>query len=333
VVLVVDGERANRTVGALVRGLRAFDPNVRIPAAILTNVVPRQFDRLTAVVEAEGVAVVGILPRDEELAEAMPYRHLGLVPPAEGTSPKLTEFIAERFAPRIDVERLRAIARENSQPVEVRVPGEGSVVRAQAVRIGFLGGRPFTFYYPELIEEARRWGEVQFIDPEQDTSLPPLDLLVIGGGFPEVYASALEANRPLRSSVRQYGDRGGKIYAECGGLMYLTQSIATPQGEYEMVGMIEGRTVQERRPVAHGYATARVVSDTLIAPRGTVLRGHEFHYSKVELRGSYDLALEYDVGSGLSHGRDGIQVGNVYAHYLHLHPSTFSVLDPLLSVP
>jgi len=333
VVLVVDGERANRTVGALVRGLRGFDPDVRIPAAILTNVVPRQFDRLTAVVEAEGVAVVGILPRDEELAEAMPYRHLGLVPSAEGTHPKLPELIAERFAPRIDVGRLRALVQENCRPVEVRVPGEPPPARTTALRIGFLGGRPFTFYYPELIEEAHRWGQVRFIDPEHDTSLPPLDLLVIGGGFPEVYASELEANRPLRASVRQYGDRGGKIYAECGGLMYLTQSIAAPQGEYEMVGIIEGRTVQERRPVAHGYAMARVVRDTLIARRGTVLRGHEFHYSRVELRGSYDLALEYDVGSGLSHGRDGIQIGNVYAHYLHLHPSTYSVLDSLLSMP
>ena len=330
VVLVIDGERANRTVGALVRGLRQFDPEVRVAGSILTNVVPRQFDRLTAVVEAEGIPVVGILPRDEELAEAMPYRHLGLVPPAEGTSPKLAELIAERFAPKVDIDRLRALAREDSLPVPTQVSREEPTGRSGTARIGFLGGRPFTFYYPEMLEQAHAWGSVRFIDPEKEGSLPPLDLLVIGGGFPEVYAAALEANRPLRASVRQYCDGGGKVYAECGGLMYLTSSIVTAQGEYEMVGVIDGRTIHGRRPVAHGYATARVVRDTPIAPRGTVLRGHEFHYSRVELRGSYDLALEYDVGSGLSDGRDGIQVGNVYAHYLHLHPATFSVLDALL---
>jgi cobyrinic acid a,c-diamide synthase len=331
VVIVVDGERANRTVGALVRGLRQFDPEVRIPAAILTNVVPRQFDRLTAVVEAEGVTVVGILPRDEELAEAMPYRHLGLVPPAEGSSPNLQKLVTDRFAPRIDVPRLMDLARENSLPIRFRPSKEVSPVRNGTSQIGFLAGRPFTFYYPEMIEQAQQWGSVRFIDPEKDGALPPLDLLVIGGGFPEVYAASLEANRSLRAAVRHYADRGGTIYAECGGLMYLTDSIATSEGEHDMVGLIEGRTVQERRPVGHGYATARVTRDTLIAPRGTVLHGHEFHYSRVELRGRYDLALEYDVGSGLFEGRDGIQIGNVYAHYLHLHPSTFSVLDGLLS--
>ena len=333
VVLVVDGERANRTIGALVRGLCVFDPDVRIVGALLTNVVPRQFDRLRAIVGAEGLPVVGILPRDEEVAEAMPYRHLGLVPPAEGTSPRLVELVRERFAPKVDVERLRALAQAGSVPVPLRLPAEGPRPGRGSARIGFLGGRPFTFYYPEMVERARELGEVRFIDPERDGALPPLDPLVIGGGFPETYAESLERNGPFRASVRQYAEGGGRIYAECGGLMYLTRSIVTFQGEYEMVGVIAGRTVQERRPVAHGYSTARVVRDTPIAPRGTVLKGHEFHYSRVELAEPYDLALEYEVGTGLSEGRDGIQLGQVYAQYLHLHPTTYSVLDALLGTP
>ena len=330
VVLVIDGERANRTIGALVRGLCAFDSEVRLSAAILTNLVPRQFDRLTAIVEAEGVPVIGLLPRDEALAAAMPYRHLGLVPAEERASADLVPLLRERCVPRIDIPRLLELARRDSPPLLVRIPAESPEPPPRRARIGFLAGRPFTFYYPEMLERASQLGTVVRIDPETEGALPALDLLVIGGGFPEVYAAALERNRPLRAAVRQFAERGGRIYAECGGLMYLTRSITTAAGTFEMVGFLEGRTEQGTRPVAHGYATARVVRDSLIAPKGTVLRGHEFHYSRVALDRPYDLALAYERGVGLADGRDGIEAQNVYAHYLHLHPETYSVLDALL---
>ena len=331
VVLVVDGERTNRTVGAMVRGLRSFDPQLTFAAAVLTNVVPRQFDRLTATVEAEGLPVVGILPRDEEVAAAMQYRHLGLVPMEERPRPALVDMVRERFAPGIDIDRLLGLVHERSAPVHVRLRDEPRRTSRTNARIGFLGGRPFTFYYPEILERARELGSTVLIDPESEPTLPDLDLLVIGGGFPEVYAASLARNHALRASVRQFAERGGRVYAECGGLMYLTRSIRTEGREFEMVGVIDGVTVQEQRPIAHGYASARVVRDTPIAPSGTLLRGHEFHYSRVELRPGYDLALRYELGRGLSDGQDGIQVRNVYAHYLHLHPVTYSVLDALFS--
>ena len=330
VVVAVDGERVNRTAGALVRGLTQFDPGVRLRGAILTNVVPRQFDRLTAIVEAEGLPVVGILPRNEELARWMEYRHLGLTPVEERASGELVDLVHEQLAPRIDAARLLQIAREGSEPVPLRVPEAPPPERTGTARIGVLAGRPFTFYYPELLERASQLGTVVFVDPEADASLPPLDLLLIGGGFPEVYADTLERNRSLRSAVRQFAERGGRVYAECGGLMYLTDSIVTADGEFEMAGVIEGVTVHSKRPAAHGYATARVLRDIPIARAGTVLRGHEFHYSRVLLRRKYELALAYDQGQGLLDKHDGIQVGNVYAHYLHIHPATYDVLSALV---
>ena len=329
IVLVIDGERTNRTVGALVRGLRSFDPELQFAAAVLTNVVPRQFDRLTATVEAEGLPVIGILPRDEEIAAAMQYRHLGLVPMEERPRPALVDMVRERLAPQIDTDRLLGAVRERCAPVRVTLREKPRRISRTHARIGFLAGRPFTFYYPEVLERARELGQTVLIDPESETALPDLDLLVIGGGFPEVYAESLERNRALRASVRQYAERGGRLYAECGGLMYLTRSIRTAEREFEMVGVIDGVTVQEKRPIAHGYASARVVRDTPIARSGTLLRGHEFHYSHVDLGRGYDLALRYELGRGLSDGQDGVQVGNVYAHYLHLHPETYSVLDAL----
>ena len=333
VVLVVDGERTNRTAGAVVRGLRGFDPDLQFAGAILTNLVPRQFERLTAVVEAEGLPVVGILPRDEAVASAMGYRHLGLVPMEEQAPGTLVELVRDRCAPRIEVTKLLAEVRARSEPFRGPVPSGPADAPVSATRIGFLGGRPFTFYYPEMVERARELGPVVFLDPETAPDLPELDLLVIGGGFPEVFAESLERNRALRGAIRSYAAAGGRIYAECGGLMYLTRAIRTERGEFEMVGVIDGVTIQEQRPIAHGYATARVVRDSPIAAKGTVLRGHEFHYSRVELARDYNLALSYEHGRGLSSGRDGIQVGNVYAHYLHLHPATYSVLDALIFGP
>ena len=330
VVVVLDGERLNRTVGALVRGLTQFDPDVQLRGAVLTNVVPRQFDRLTAIVEAEGLPVVGIIPRSEELARWMEYRHMGLTPTEERASGGLVDLVREQLGPRMDATQLLRIARDGSQPVSLQAPDVPPVEAPRTARIGVFGGRPFTFYYPEMLERASQLGTVVFIDPEVDATLPPLDLLLMGGGFPEVYAASLERNRPLRSAVRGFAERGGRVYAECGGLMYLTNSIVTSEGEYEMAGVIDGVTVHSKRPAAHGYATARVLRDIPIARAGTVLRGHEFHYSQVLLRRKYELALAYDLGQGLSERHDGIQVNNVYAHYLHLHPATYDVLSSLL---
>ncbi|MGD1099888.1 MAG: cobyrinate a,c-diamide synthase [Thermoplasmata archaeon] len=330
VVVVLDGERLNRTVGALVRGLTQFDPAVRLRGAILTNVVPRQFDRLTAIVEAEGLPVLGILPRSEEVARGMEYRHLGLTPMEERRSGGLVDLVREQLSPRVDAAQLIRVAREGSESLPLRVPETPPAKATGTARIGVVGGRPFTFYYPEMLERASQLGTVVFIDPETDATLPPLDLLLIGGGFPELYAEALERNRSLRSSVRQFAEQGGRVYAECGGLMYLTDSIVTSDGEFDMVGVIEGVTVHSKRPAAHGYATARVLRDIPIARAGTVLRGHEFHYSRVLLRRKYELALAYDQGQGLSDRQDGIQVNNVYAHYLHLHPANYDVLSALL---
>ncbi len=331
VLLVIDAERSNRTLGALVRGLRVFDPDVRCIAAIVTNAVPRQFDRVRAIVEQEGLPVVGILPRDEAIGAQMEYRHLGLVPIAEGAQgPPVVELIRSRFASRIDTGPLLKRIREANEPVPVRTRSAAPVSKHRPFRLGFLAGRPFTFYYPEMLERARELGSVAMIDPETDSALPPLDLLVIGGGFPEVYARTLERNRSLRAAVRSFVDGGGRVYAECGGLMYLTDAIVTREGRFEMVGAIHGETVQEVRPVAHGYARARVVRDTPFASRGTLLQGHEFHYSRVDLAEPYDLALAYEHGRGLSDGKDGIRVKNLYAHYLHLHPETLSVLDAIL---
>ncbi|ABW02055.1 cobyrinate a,c-diamide synthase [Caldivirga maquilingensis] len=329
VLLVINGERINRTAGALVRGLRQFDPDVKLIGAVLTNVASRQVDKLSRIIEEEGLPVVGFIPRDEEVEEVFKYRHLGLMHAREVDEEWLMNVI-EKASAHINVEAVLKLAKEQSEPVKLSLSINDTIPIIKGVpRIGIMTGRAFTFYYPETIEEAYTLGDVKFIDPERDGELGDIDILLIGGGFPEIYASGLEGNRALKSSVRKFIERGGYLYAECGGLMYLTNSIIFNNNEYEMVGAIDASTIMLSKPIGHGYASAMVIKDTPIAPRGTVLKGHEFHYSKLILKGNYELALEYERGFGVN-GKDGFLINNAYAHYLHIHPYTYSVLNSIV---
>jgi cobyrinic acid a,c-diamide synthase len=329
VLLVINGERINRTARAIIRGLRQFDPEVKIIGAILTNIASRQVDKLTRIVEEEGLPVVGAIPRSEDIEESFSYRHLGLRHAKEVARQQLIS-IVDSASTGINTDIIVKMAREYSEPIklngqlEVEVP----IVRGRP-RIGIIAGKAFTFYYPETLEEALTLGEVKLLDPEVDGDVGDVDILLIGGGFPEVYASGLEGNRAFRASVRRFVDKGGYLYAECGGLMYLASSIIFNNSEYEMAGIIDAVAVMLNRPVGHGYVVARVIKDTLIAPRGTVLMGHEFHYSRLILKGSYDLALKYERGFGVN-GMDGFTINNTYAHFMHLHPHTHDVLRSII---
>ncbi|GAB6945797.1 cobyrinate a,c-diamide synthase [Vulcanisaeta sp. JCM 14467] len=331
VVLVINGERINRTVRAIIRGLRDFDSDVKIVGAVVTNTTERQVDKLRIAVEGEGLEFLGYVPRSDELEEVMQYRHLGLMHAGEVDKQYLVKVFSEtsRF---IDVNKVVKVAREYSEAIDVR-SDEGlnnTEPPSNDLRVGILGGRVFTFYYPEVIERIQAFmSNIRFIDPEIDQELGDINLLLIGGGFPEVYGKYLERNRALRADVRRFIDSGKYLYAECGGLMYLTNSIIYNNEEYEMVGAIDAVTVMHKRPVWYGYARARIIKDSIIGGSGTVLMGHEFHYSSLILHGGYDFVIRYERGAGIN-GYDGFQVNNAYAHYLHIHPDTYDVIGRII---
>lgn len=331
VILVLSGERVNRTLRAVVRGLKSFDAHVEIRGVILTDVVPGQAEKLKRGLSEEGVEVLGTIPRSGAVSSAFGYRHLGLVPFGERENGAgLFNVIESYIAPNIDIDRVVAIAREAG---DLECPGDcgesGSERAGGRCRVGIVMDRAFTFYYPEVIEEACRLGEPVFVNSLKDPELPHVNVLMIGGGFPEVMAEGLEKNRSFRRSVLRYVEGGGRLYAECGGLMYMTSSIIVDGSEYEMVGAVDAVTVVLRKPVGRGYAWGRVVARTPIAPPGTELRGHEFHYSKVILRERPALAIRLERGVGIGGGWDGIVKGNMHAQYLHIHPETYSALGAL----
>ncbi|MCL5024285.1 MAG: hypothetical protein M1497_13155 [Nitrospirae bacterium] len=191
-------------------------------------------------------------------------------------------------------------------------------------RIGVMRDSAFQFYYPENFEELRRYGvEIIEVSAISEGQLPAIDALYIGGGFPETHAIALAGNVRFRDSLRRAIDEGLPVYAECGGLMYLGEGLLLEGRTYPMAGIFPLVFSLEKRPQAHGYSIAEVVGENPFYPVGTVLKGHEFHYSKpLEANGEADglrYVFEMKRGLGIQGKADGLCRNNVLATYTHVH--------------
>jgi cobyrinic acid a,c-diamide synthase len=300
VVLVLNGERVNRTLRAVVRGLKSFDPAVQISAVILTNVTERQAAKLAKFLPEEGVEVLGAVPKNSKIAEAFSYRHLGLTPvPERGDKTAVIDVIEKYVLPHIDLDRVMEVAKSAGDLPWADAP-QPDPAEGGGYRIGIFFDRAFTFYYPEVFEAAKSLGSVQFIDSLSHSSLPDVDVLFIGGGFPEVFAADLSRNKPLFASLRRYVERGGRLYAECGGLMYLTSSIVIDGEEYEMAGLIDAVTVMLKRPVGKGYVWGKVVGRT---PSAAGRRNKGTRVPLLQARAEGEGGRRHKAGAGSRHRR------------------------------
>ncbi|VXC38219.1 cobyrinate a,c-diamide synthase [Aeromicrobium sp. 9AM] len=313
VVLVVDISHASRSIAALVQGMVAFDPSVRIVGVILNKAgSPRHAGEVVSALESTGLPVLGVLQRDDGIVA--PSRHLGLVPAAErDDAAHALDRLAAQIAEKIDLEQLLALARSapglEAEPwdaaQEMSVPGAGRPIVAMA------GGRAFTFRYAETEELLRAAGcDVVTFDPLTDEALPEGTAgLYLGGGFPEVHAAGLSANAPLRDALRAAVDSGMPTYAECAGLLYLCRSV----DGMPMVGALDAEAVMTPR-LTLSYRTAIVPADQLTGVAGTRVTGHEFHRTglvePVEATGPAWLVDGQPHGFGSS---------TLHASYLHTH--------------
>jgi cobyrinic acid a,c-diamide synthase len=328
VILVVNAARMSRSVAALVRGYQTFEPDTPVTAVILNNVAPgtslqtpsRHELKLRNAIERHcGIPVVGALPRSDTLT--IPDRHLGLVPRAEDDAlvPAI-EACRDAVERHVDLDAVLTIARA-APPLPI--PDSqclASKARTEAT-IGVIRDRAFSFYYPENLEALVDAGaELVFINALHDTRLPKLDALYVGGGFPEVFMEELSANRGLRVDIRAAAKGGLPIYAECGGLMYLSRRIVWRDRTAEMVGALPCDVEVTDRPQGHGYVIAEAVADNPFMPVGSMIRGHEFHHSRiVNWQGHLPTAYRLVRGNGLEGGRDGLVYRNVLASYTHVH--------------
>ncbi|MFJ1564882.1 cobyrinate a,c-diamide synthase [Streptomyces erythrochromogenes] len=320
VVLVVDASSQSRSVAALVHGFASFDPQVRLGGVILNKVGSDRHEvMLREALEEAGMPVLGVLRRAPQVAT--PSRHLGLVPVAERQADALAAVaaLAEQVRAGCDLDALMALARtapplscEPWSPATAPTRSRGAAPYGRPV-IAVAGGPAFTFSYAEHAELLTAAGaEVVTFDPLRDEALPEgTGGLVIGGGFPEVYAPELSANGALREAVSAFAAAGGPVAAECAGLLYLARSL---DGK-PMCGVLDADARMSER-LTLGYREAVAVSDSSLAAAGTRLRGHEFHRTVIEPGAGAAPAW------GFTHPErrvEGFVQDGVHASYLHTH--------------
>ncbi|MET9577902.1 cobyrinate a,c-diamide synthase [Streptomyces massasporeus] len=325
VVLVVDASSQSRSVAALVHGFASWDPEVRVGGVILNKVASdRHEELLREALEQAGVPVLGVLRRAAQVST--PSRHLGLVPVAErqGAAVEAVAAMAAQVVDGCDLGALEALARTagavpgGSAPWTPASPAhhptrsdEADQQRAPVVAIA--GGPAFTFSYAEHTELLTAAGaDVVTFDPLRDEELPEGTAgLVIGGGFPEVYASELSANEPLRKAVAELAGSGAPVAAECAGLLYLCREL----DGLPMCGVLDaGARMTERLTL--GYRDAVAVGDSVLAAAGTRMRGHEFHRTAVEPGSGAEPAWGV---RGPRPRVEGFVERGVHASYLHTH--------------
>jgi cobyrinic acid a,c-diamide synthase len=317
VVLVVDVSHASRSIAATVHGMVTWDSTVRVVGVILNKAgSQRHADEVIRALESTGLPVLGTLFRDDGIVA--PSRHLGLIPADErDDAVAAVDRLAERIAAAVDLEQVVALARQapalDAAPWDpadavVEVPRSGLETTSKPPVIAVAGGRAFTFRYAETTELLEAAGcEVVTFDPLTDESLPDGTTgLYLGGGFPEMHASALSANEPLKGQLRSAIAAGLPTVAECAGLLYLCRSVDGAP----MVGALDADARMTPR-LTLAYRTAVAPADHLLAVAGTRVTGHEFHRTTVDPTG--------DAAWVTQAGPMGFATPTLHASYLHTH--------------
>ncbi|MEI9978946.1 MAG: cobyrinate a,c-diamide synthase [Edaphobacter sp.] len=323
VVLVIDASKSARSVAAMVLGFETFDTELPLAGVVLNRVAGiRHFEMLRdAIGSSCKTKVLGWLPYDPSIA--ISERHLGLQGAAELSTESqkaAADTLAEMAEKHLDLDNLFRL--ECGLPMEeVASPNTHTSSIVDAVRIGVPSDHAFLFYYEDNLDMLRELGaEIVRFSPLHDESLPPgLDALYLGGGYPELHAEQLSGNLSMLKAVRAFAASGKPVYAECGGMLYLSESLSIDDRSYEMTGILPLSIKMTGRLVKFGYVTVTFTQDCLLGSRGTIVRGHSFHYSQIASQG--DMETSYNVQYSLSGNEEleGFLQGNILASYLHLH--------------
>jgi len=317
VVLVLDVAAMSGTAAALVLGCQRMVPGVQLAGVVLNRVGSEGHLQATAdaIRAATGLAVLGSLPNDDALA--VPERHLGLVPVAEGgisrqSLDRLAGLVAERF----DLEALWRIAVSAPPLAETDLPQSDPL--PYAPRIAVAQDRAFGFYYQDTLDVLRDAGaEIVLFSPLEDGELPPDSLGVyLGGGFPELYAAVLAGNARMRAALHRHARLDRPIYAECGGLMALGRTLTTFEGEtLPMLGLLPLDSRMQRQTLTIGYREVEAIRPTPLMMAGRRVRGHEFHWSLADPPPANLAAYRVSGADCL----EGFCVGSTLGSYVHLN--------------
>ena len=308
VILVVDAYAASRSVHAVVRGFQNFDPHTRIAGIIFNRIATGKHRDMIA--EEEFVPAVGWIPHQR--GSEVKSRHLGLVMAYEsGAMGTFGQIIRQSC----DIDAILDEAWD-APALAVPPPTKTLAVNQRAV-IGVARDEAFCFYYQDNLDRLTRAGaEIRFFSPMQDT-LPEADALYIGGGYPELHARELEDSR-CRHSIHDMADKGMPIYGECGGLMYLCRSVAMDR-DYQMAGVLPASVEMTKTIQALGYVKGSYHGRPGPWAGNALIRGHEFHYSRVECNPDARFAIRLVRGKGIQDGKDGLTEKNALGAYTHAY--------------
>jgi cobyrinic acid a,c-diamide synthase len=316
VILVLDASKAARSIAATALGFKNFEKDSRICGIIINKIGSKRHEILCRdALKKVGLPILGVIPRSND--HSLESRHLGLIPVRERQSlDRKIKSLAKSFSSFIDIEKIAKLAKDVPNLPQVH---ETKYRKAQT-KIAVAMDGSFNFYYQANLDSLRKLGaEIIFFSPVSDKKIPPCDGIYIGGGFPEVKANLLQKNDTMKRLVKKHAQDGMPIYAECGGLMYLTKSIQSKSGKFQMVGLFDAITVMEKK-LKLNYTSAKIRPRSPFSLQSKTVKGHEFHYSELDLI-SKDSKFAYDVsvGIGIKDKKDGLTIHNTLASYMHVY--------------
>ena len=316
VILVVNAASSAYSVAPMIYGFAHFHPDVKVAGVIFNKVSSEShFSFLKEACSDLGIECFGYMPDAEEIT--IPSRHLGLT---IGKNDEMEAYIsktASLVSGHVDIDRiLRCIDAEGYEDV-MPVPRQSCT--QTGLRIAVANDEAFNFTYRENIESLRRSGEVTFFSPLHDNKLPDADVIYLPGGYPEIYAAALHDNDEVKEQLRTFARNGGKIFAECGGMMYLGRTLRYNDTTYQMAGVLPIDSTMENARLTLGYRSMTL--------NGTEYKGHEFHYSHtVDPKALPSQAVIYNA-RGMEVPVPLYRVGNVIAGYTHWYWGERNFMD------
>lgn len=323
VLLAIDCTKTTRTVAAMLLGCQQLGADIEIKGVVLNRIGSTRHERVVrqAVEHYTDVKVVGAIPRLDR--DVFPQRHIGITPcPEYDGAQEAIKLLAKCVREHVDLQLVAGLAGPLSGQGPVSLYDTWTDSGGVKVKVGVIRDAAFQFYYPENLRALELCGaEVLEINALSASELPEIDGLYIGGGFPETNVRQLSANTLFRQALKKRIDQGMPVYAECGGLIYLGETLEVDGENYPLTGVFPVKFRMEKKPQAHGYTVLEALENNPVYTAGSEIKGHEFRYSRVVSWSGIlnNLAFKMKRGVGFAEGRDGLVYKNCLALYSHIH--------------
>ncbi|WGI17407.1 cobyrinate a,c-diamide synthase [Methanonatronarchaeum sp. AMET-Sl] len=322
IILVIDAGKMAQSAAAMLHGYSTYDKEIEVAGVILNNVSSERHYQMIKDAVKQDIEFLGYLPWNSDLE--LPERHLGLVPTYESKNlDSYMEKLSNYISKHIDLEKVIGIANDTKK-IEIKNWSVFRQTQKTKVKIAVAFDQAFNFYYYDNLDIlSELGGEIIEFSPIKDKKLPEADALYIGGGFPETFLPELEENQSMKKTIKNFYNSGKPIYAECGGLAYLSKEIIDFDNEpYKMVGIVPGKVKMTDKLQAMGYVKAETTNNNILMNKNEFTKGHEFHYSKITGLNKKESSYKLFGGKGKNGRHEGYVNKNLLASYVHLHFGT-----------